>query len=72
MTLLLEPFADSQLIFSGTEKLRLLFGMDAALRHSVSTIVDPLSPQLPQLGMYLRRRVQAELCPVAMQLLLAF
>jgi len=72
MALLLKPLANSQLILSGTEKLRLLFGMDAALRHGVSTIVYPLSPQLLQVGMYLRRRVQAKLFPVAMQLLLAF
>ena len=36
VALVLQPFADSQLVLSGAQQLGLLFGVDAALCHHVS------------------------------------
>lgn len=58
VALLLNPFPDTKLVLRGSEELRLLLGVDAAL------VLSDKFPLPPKARRYLRRRGQEEPFPV--------
>ena len=69
MSLVLEPFADAELVLCGAEETGLLLGVLLALEVAVSVLLlgaagGSLALKLPLMG-DLRRRGREEPCPVA-------
>lgn len=68
MALLFDPFSQTKLVLSGAEKLWFLFGVDATLFVSIST----LKLYSRDIGRYSHHTRREEPCPVGAKSQLAF